>query len=84
MEDVGIFYVHLVYFSVIWYILFLYGKMFPILVCCSNKNLATLPLTKLQKKKWAAEIFRVCRAKAAAGGKSASTLKGKLLFCKVG
>jgi hypothetical protein len=50
MEDVGIFYGHLVYvfygqigkfnghlvqFVVIWYI-------FPILVCCTKKNLATL------------------------------------------
>jgi hypothetical protein len=48
MEDVGIFYGHLVYFiaiknifgnlvnfMVIWHI-------FPILVCCTKKNLATL------------------------------------------
>jgi hypothetical protein len=38
MEDVGIFYYHLVYFIVIWYI-------FPVLVCCAKKNLATLLAT---------------------------------------
>jgi hypothetical protein len=35
MEDVGIFYGHLAYFVAIWYI-------FPVLVCCTKKNLATL------------------------------------------
>jgi hypothetical protein len=35
MEDVGIFYGHLVYSTGIWYI-------FPVLVCCAKKNLATL------------------------------------------
>jgi hypothetical protein len=38
MEDVGIFYGHLVYFKNIWYIL-------PFLVSCSKKNLATLKQT---------------------------------------
>jgi hypothetical protein len=45
MEDVsifyghlfGLFYVHLIYFVVIWYI-------FPMLVNCTKKNLATLVL----------------------------------------
>jgi hypothetical protein len=35
LQTFAIFYGHLVYFLVIWYI-------FPILVCCSKKNLATL------------------------------------------
>jgi hypothetical protein len=56
MEDVGItyehlvylrpfyfFYGHLVYCMVIWYI-------FHVLVCCTKKNLATLPTTT--------EVFR--------------------------
>jgi hypothetical protein len=42
MEDVGIFYVHFVYFTAIWYIFRLFGIYFPVLVCCSKKNLATL------------------------------------------
>jgi hypothetical protein len=25
-----------------WYILWLFGTFFPVLVCCTNKNLATL------------------------------------------
>jgi hypothetical protein len=29
MEDVGIFYGHLVYFTVIWYILWYFGIFFP-------------------------------------------------------
>jgi hypothetical protein len=37
MEDVGLFYGNLVYFTAIWYI-------FPVLECCANKNLATLNL----------------------------------------
>jgi hypothetical protein len=37
MGDIGTFYGHLVYFMVIWYI-------FPVLVCCAIKNLATLLL----------------------------------------
>jgi hypothetical protein len=35
VEGVGAFYGHLVYFMVIWCI-------FPVLVCCAEKNLATL------------------------------------------
>jgi hypothetical protein len=55
MEDVGIFYGHLVYFMADWYILETIGKfyghlvhflviwfIFPVLVCCTRKNLATL------------------------------------------
>jgi hypothetical protein len=47
MEDVGIFYVHLVnlaYFMAIWYILPRFGTFLPVLVCCIKKNLAT-PVT---------------------------------------
>jgi hypothetical protein len=32
----------LVYFMAIWYILWLFGIFFPVLVCWTNKNLATL------------------------------------------
>jgi hypothetical protein len=49
MEDVGIFYVHLVNFPVIWHILWPFGKISPrfgtllsVLVCCTKKNLAIL------------------------------------------
>jgi hypothetical protein len=55
MEDVGIFFVrwpilwpfdlfcgHLVYFVAIWYILWLFGILFPVLVCWTKTNLATL------------------------------------------
>jgi hypothetical protein len=54
-EDVGIFYGHLVYFTAIRNILRTYGifyghiiyfvaiwYIFPVLVCCTKKNLATL------------------------------------------
>jgi hypothetical protein len=42
MADFGIFYGHLVYVTAIWYILWLLGKFFQFLVCCTWKNLATL------------------------------------------
>jgi hypothetical protein len=50
MEDVGIFYGHLVYFMAIGYMwwqivifyLCLFGAFFTVLVCCTKKNLATL------------------------------------------
>jgi hypothetical protein len=50
MEDVGILNGHLVYFMAIWSILWPFGLfcgyllrvLFPILVCCTKKNLATL------------------------------------------
>jgi hypothetical protein len=38
LRPIGIFYGHLVYFLVVWYI-------FPVLVCCTKKNLATLVIT---------------------------------------
>jgi hypothetical protein len=42
IADVGIFYVHLVDFTAIWYIFWLFGIFSPILVCCCKTNLATL------------------------------------------
>jgi hypothetical protein len=54
MEDGGLFYGHLfyigtlytyiylVYFVAIWYILWSFGTLSPILVSCTKKNLATL------------------------------------------
>jgi hypothetical protein len=42
MEDVGKFYGPLVYFVAIWYDLWLFGILFPVSVCCTKKNLATL------------------------------------------
>jgi hypothetical protein len=38
----GIFYGHLGYFMVIWYILCSFGTFFRVLVTCTEKNLATL------------------------------------------
>jgi hypothetical protein len=68
MEDICIFYGHLVYFVSIWYILwsfgmymyFMYiwyslwsfGTWFLVLVCCTKKNLATLPTTVSPSKEW--------------------------------
>jgi hypothetical protein len=53
MEDGGIFYGQLVYFTVNWYILWSFGifhgylvNIFPVLVCNTKKNLATLVKTK--------------------------------------
>jgi hypothetical protein len=52
MEDVGIFYGHLVHFMVFCYILWtlviVRGNLvifFPVVVFCTKKNLATLPPT---------------------------------------
>jgi hypothetical protein len=39
LQPIGVFYNHLVYFTTIWYILWC---IFPVLVCCTKKNLATL------------------------------------------
>jgi hypothetical protein len=55
MEDVGKFYGHLVYFASIWYILWPFGifygylVLFPVLVCCTKNNLATLQ-QRMEKK----------------------------------
>jgi hypothetical protein len=50
MENVGLFYDHLAYFTAIWYILRPFGTFyshlvysFLFLVSCTNKNPATLP-----------------------------------------
>jgi hypothetical protein len=47
-KDVGKFYGYFVYFTAIWYILWPFGIFsghfgifFPVLVCCTKKNLAT-------------------------------------------
>jgi Na+/H+-dicarboxylate symporter len=42
MEDVGIFYGHLVLIVAFWYILWLFGVFFTVLACCTKKNLANL------------------------------------------
>jgi hypothetical protein len=43
MENDGLFYGHLVDFTAIWYFLLSFGTFFHVLVCCTKKNLATLP-----------------------------------------
>jgi hypothetical protein len=52
MEDVGIYYGHLVHFTVFCYILWTFGIVhcnlvyfFPVLVFCTETNLATLALS---------------------------------------
>jgi hypothetical protein len=42
MEEVGLFYGLLVYFTDIWYSLWLFGIFYPVLVSITEKNLATL------------------------------------------
>jgi hypothetical protein len=45
IENIGIFYgnmVYLVYFVAVCHILLLLGIYFPVLACCTTKNLATL------------------------------------------
>jgi hypothetical protein len=51
MEVAGILYVHLVNFMAIWYMLWPFGIFygylvyhFPVLVCCTEKNLAALSI----------------------------------------
>jgi hypothetical protein len=62
LQPFGIFYGHLVYFEIIWYTLWSFWYIFPVLVFCTNKNLATQqpsPITmKLFSKKWL--IFFFC------------------------
>jgi hypothetical protein len=51
MENVGILYGQLVYFVAIWYIFYGYlAYIFPILVLCTKKNLATLLLNAVNVK----------------------------------
>jgi hypothetical protein len=40
----GLFCGNFVYFVALWYILWSFGIYFPVLVCCTKKNLATLGL----------------------------------------
>jgi hypothetical protein len=42
LRHFGIFSGNLVYFMVLWYILWSFGIFFPVLVCCTKKNMATL------------------------------------------
>jgi hypothetical protein len=41
-KNAGKFYGHSVHFKAIWYILWSFWYIFPVLVCCTKKNLATL------------------------------------------
>jgi hypothetical protein len=45
LENVDMFYVHLEYFTIIWFILCSFGKLFLVLVSCTEKNLATQQAT---------------------------------------
>jgi hypothetical protein len=71
MEDFGLFYGHLVYFTYIWYtyftaILFIllplgifYGNLvyFSVLVCCTEENLATLlTAARLDRDAWGSDF----------------------------
>jgi hypothetical protein len=54
MENVGIFYVHLKYFTVIWYMLVSFGNFgifFHVLVYCTKKNVAASLLSPFQMKR---------------------------------
>jgi hypothetical protein len=44
MDDVGLFYGHLVYFAAILSTLWKFGTFSPVLVRCTKENLATLGL----------------------------------------
>jgi hypothetical protein len=44
MENVGLFHGHLVYFMAIWYISRPFCILFPVLISCNNKNLASQQL----------------------------------------
>jgi hypothetical protein len=48
--SLGKFYGQMVYFMVIWHIRWSFGIFFPVLVCCTEKNLATLPQTVNHKE----------------------------------
>jgi hypothetical protein len=52
LQPFGILYSHLVYFTAIRYILWLFGIFSPVLVCCSKKNLAALTLTGISTFKF--------------------------------
>jgi hypothetical protein len=61
MEDVGIFHGHLVDFPVTWHILWPFGTFFPVLVCCSKKNLATLIVGGFSRQKCKMATLTFCR-----------------------
>jgi hypothetical protein len=48
----GIFYGYLGYFMTIWYILCSFGTFCPVLVLCTNKNLATLSASHVVVAGW--------------------------------
>jgi hypothetical protein len=58
MKVVFKFYGHFVYFTAIWYILGQFGifcgyfGIFPVLVCCTKKNLATLCFNEINLYFW--------------------------------
>jgi hypothetical protein len=59
----GKFYGHLVHFMVIWYILWSFGIIFPVLLCCTTKNLATQLGPNLEKSAKIEINFMACVAK---------------------
>jgi hypothetical protein len=50
LENVYVFYVNWEYLSDNWYILSSFGKLFPVLVSCIDKNLATQVVTSFIQK----------------------------------
>jgi hypothetical protein len=54
MEDVGLFYSHLVNYTALWSIIppfgifysYVFGIFVPVLVCCTKKNLATVQMSR--------------------------------------
>jgi hypothetical protein len=49
LQPFGKFYGHFVYFPQFWYISHSFGIFSPVLVCCTQKNLATLTATRTSK-----------------------------------
>jgi hypothetical protein len=45
------FYCHFVYFMAIWYVFGSFWYIFPVLVCCAEKNLATLRISMRVKRR---------------------------------
>jgi hypothetical protein len=76
LENVDIFYDHLEYnvnilefFMTIWYILCSFGTLFPVLVSCTKKNLATLVYMTIFVRNFIHEtFFFVCRQNNASQG----------------
>jgi hypothetical protein len=40
------------YVMTVWYILLPFRNIFPVLVCCTKKHLATLPCSPWQRQSW--------------------------------